>query len=173
MRLVFVGRLVRAKGLFEGVEPLAQLKRGGRKLHLSVAGDGSDRDELVSATVQAGLSDRVTFLGAVFDADKRHLWLGSDLFVFQAAKGLPYSLLEAMAAGCVPVATPVGAMPDVMQDGEHGLFVPPRNAEALASALAALDDDRQRMVRTAKAARLHYTVKRLANDFRRLYRSLA
>jgi glycosyltransferase involved in cell wall biosynthesis len=177
IRLVFVGRLVRSKGVFEIVEALAQLKRGGREFHLSIAGDGSDHDELVAATVQAGLAECVTFLGAVFNADKHRLWLASDLFVFPTyAEGLPYSLLEAMAAGCVPVTTPVAAIPDVMQDCEHGLLVPVRNAEALASAVAALDDDRQKMVRMAEAARRriaeHYTVKRLADDFRRLYQSL-
>ena len=49
------------------------------------------------------------------------------------SEGLPYALLEAMAAGVVPVVTPVGAIPDVVTDGEHGLLVPPRDAEAIAA----------------------------------------
>ncbi len=177
LRLVYVGRLVRAKGLFEVIEALAQMKRAGREFHLSIAGGGSDRDELVAATEKAGLVDRVTFLGSVFDANKHRLWLASDLFVFPThAEGLPYSLLEAMAAGCVPITTPVAAIPDVMRDGEHGLFVAPKDAQALASAVAALDDDRERMVRMAEAARRrvaeYYTVRRLADDVRRLYQSV-
>jgi glycosyltransferase involved in cell wall biosynthesis len=174
LRLVYIGRLVRAKGLFEVIDALVQLDRAGRKFSLSIAGGGSDEAELLAATRKAGLTDRVTFLGSVFNAKKQQLWLASDLFVFPTyAEGLPYSLLEAMAAGCVPITTPVGAIPDVMRDGEHGLFVPPKDAQAVANAVAAIDDDRERMIRMAGAARRriadYYTVERLVDDFRRLY----
>jgi glycosyltransferase involved in cell wall biosynthesis len=177
LKLVYVGRLVRAKGLFEVIEALAALKRAGRAFELSIAGAGPDQRELQTASERAGLEDRVRFLGSVFGATKRQLWLASDLFVFPThGEGLPYSLLEAMAAGCVPITTPVAAIPDVMRDGEHGLFVPARNAGALAAAVAALDDDRGALARMAEAARRRvleqYTVERLAADFRTLYARL-
>ncbi len=174
LRLVYVGRLARTKGLFEVIEALTELKRAGRAFELSIAGEGPDRGELISASERAGLGDHVQFLGSVSGAEKRRLWLESDVFVFPTyGEGLPYSLLEAMGAGCVPITTPVGAIPDVMRDGEHGLLVPVRNARALAIAVAALDDDRERLIRMAAAARRRvlerYTVARLADDFRRLY----
>jgi len=174
LKLVYVGRLVRAKGLFEIVEALMELKRAGREFKLSIAGGGPDQGELMAASERAGLGDSVQFLGSVFAAEKRRLWLESDLFVFPSyMEGLPYSLLEAMAAGCVPITTPVAAIPDVMRDGEHGLFVPVKDAGALAIAVAALDDDRECLMRMAKAARRRvlerYTVARLAEDFRELY----
>lgn len=174
LRLVYVGRLVRAKGLFEIVEALMELKRAGREFKLSIAGVGPDHDELMAVAESAGLGDSVQFLGSVFAAEKRRLWLESDLFVFPSyTEGLPYSLLEAMAAGCVPITTPVAAIPDVMRDGQHGLFVPVKNPGALASAVAALDDDREGLIRMAKAARRRvidqYTLARLADDFHKLY----
>lgn len=174
LRLVYVGRLARAKGLFEAVDALRALKRGGRDFELRIAGDGADKAELTAAVEAAGLEDRVSFLGPVFGADKARLWLESDVFVFPSySEGLPYALLEAMAAGCVPVTTPVAAIPEVMRDGAHGLLVAPRDACALALALAALDDDRARLERMAHAARRRllerYTVARLAGDFRELY----
>lgn len=175
LKLVYVGRLVRSKGLFEIIEALVKLKRAGREFILSVAGEGPDLAAMMAASKQAGLEDRVQFLGSVFAAGKCRLWLDSDLFVFPTyhREGLPYSLLEAMAAGCVPITTPVAAMPDVMRDGEHGLFVPAKDADALASAVAALDDDRERLMRMSEAARRRvleqYAVARLADDFRRLY----
>ena len=178
LKLVYVGRLVRSKGLFEIIDALAELKRAGRQLRLSIAGRGPDQSELTAALEKAGLADRVRLLGSVFAEEKCRLWLDSDLFVFPTMhnEGLPYSLLEAMAAGCVPVTTPVAAIPDVMQDGEHGLFVPAKNAGALATAVAALDDDRERLIRMAEAARRRvrerYTVARLADDFRKLYSGL-
>jgi glycosyltransferase involved in cell wall biosynthesis len=174
LKLVYVGRLVRAKGLFEIVEALMELKRAGREFKLSIAGAGPDHDELVAVSKKADLGDNVQFLGSVFAAEKRRLWLESDLFIFPSyTEGLPYSLLEAMAAGCVPVTTPVAAIPDVMRDGQHGLFVPVRNPGALASAVATLDDDREGLMRMAKAARRRvidqYTLARLADDFHKLY----
>jgi glycosyltransferase involved in cell wall biosynthesis len=175
LKLVYIGRLVRTKGLFEVIEALKELKRAGREFKLSIAGGGPDQDELMAASEAAGLEDRVRFLGSVFAAEKCRLWLDSDLFVFPTfhREGLPYSLLEAMAAGCVPITTPVAAIPDVMQNEEHGLFVPVKDPGALAIAVAALDDDRERMIRMAKAARRRvlerYTVARLADDFRKLY----
>jgi glycosyltransferase involved in cell wall biosynthesis len=175
LKLVYVGRLVRTKGLFEVIKALIELKRAGREFELSIAGGGPDQCELMAASESAGLNDRVHFLGSVVGEKKHRLWLDSDLFVFPTyhREGLPYSLLEAMAAGCVPIATPVGAIPDVMQDWEHGLFVPVKDACALANAVATLDDERASLIRMAEAARRRvaeqYTVVRLADDFRKLY----
>jgi glycosyltransferase involved in cell wall biosynthesis len=174
LKLVYVGRLVRAKGVFEIIEALTELKRGGREFRFSIAGRGPDQDELMIASGNAGLDDRVQFLGNVFAKDKCRLLLGSDLFILPSyMEGLPYALLEAMAAGCVPITTAVAAIPDLMCGGEHGLFVPAKDAHALAGAVCALDDDRARLVRMAGAARRRvleqYTVARLTEDFRNLY----
>src|SRR6266851_1024413 len=175
LKLVYVGRLVRAKGLFEVIEALMELKRAGREFELSIAGGGPDQCELMAASESAGLNGRRHLLGSVRGEKKRRLWLDSDLFVIPTyhREGPPYSLLEAMAAGCVPIATPVAGIPDVMQDREHGLFVPVKDAGALANAVAALDDDRASLIRMAEAARRRvveqYTVARLADDFRKLY----
>ena len=114
------------------------------------------------------------FLGSVLGAEKYRLWLDSDVFVLPSyVEGLPYSLLEAMAAGCVPITTPLAAIPDVVRHGEHGLFVPAKDPAALAGAVATLDGDRESLVRMARAARRRvlgrYTVERLAEDFRVLY----
>ena len=174
LRLVYVVRLLRAKGLFDLVEALDQLRRAGREFRACIAGEGRDRADLISASERAGLADRVRFPGNVFAAEKFRLLLESDLFLLPSyMEGLPYSLLEAMAAGCVPVTTPLAAIPDVIRDGEQGVFVPPNDPRALAGVIAALDDDRRMLVRMAGAARARvlerYTVARLAGDFHRLY----
>lgn len=176
LRLVFVGRVVRAKGLFEALEALARLRDAGRACTLRIAGAGADAAALQAAVHAAGLRDRVSLLGPVLGDDKARLWLDSDVFVLPSHfEGLPYALLEAMAAGCVPVTTRVAAIPDVVSEREHGLFVPPRDARALARALAALDDDRGRLARMSEACRRRvleqFTAARLARDLRELYAS--
>ena len=118
LRLVYVGRLVRAKGIFEIVQAAALLKAEGRNFSLAIAGDWPDRAELQAFIAAQGVADRIEMLGGVFGAAKNRLWCESDVFLFPTvAEELPYVLLEAMAAGCVPVASPVGASPDVVQDG--------------------------------------------------------
>ncbi len=144
LKLVYVGRLVRSKGLFEVIEALMELKRAGRQFELSIAGGGPDQCELMAASESAGLNDRVHFLGSVFGEKN-------------------------------PVTTSVAAIPDVMRDGEHGLFVPAKDASALANAVATLDHDRASLIRMAEASRrrvvAQYTVARLVDDFRKLYKA--
>jgi glycosyltransferase involved in cell wall biosynthesis len=172
LRLVYVGRLVRAKGLFELLEALERLQRSGRCMALDIAGSGVDEPALRAAA--ARLDGRVRFLGNVLGEDKCRLWLASDVFALPSHfEGLPYSLLEAMAAGCVPVTTRLAAIPDVVTHSEHGLFVPMRDPAALARALEWCDDNRAALARMGQACRervrRHFTVQRLARDLRELY----
>lgn len=178
LRLVYVGRLVETKGVFEVVEALTLLKSRGVRFSMKVAGGGPDDAVLREAVSKADLEHEIIFLGPVFGEAKRRLWLESDVFVFPTwhKEGLPYAILEAMAAGCVSVTCPVAAIPDVMRDGIHGVFVPAKNPLMLADALARLDADRDAIAHMAQAGRdrirAYYTTTRLADDFRRLYREL-
>jgi len=78
-----------------------------------------------------------------------------------------------MAAGVVPVVTPVGAIPDVVADGEHGVFVAPRDAETIAQAIATLAQDRAALARLSAACRkliaAAYSIERVARDFSQIY----
>lgn len=179
LRLVYVGRLVRSKGLFDALEALNFLKADGFKFHLNVAGNGPDASEIRDAVARLGLEKEVTLLGPVFGAAKSKLWLESDVQVFPTYhnEGLPYSILESLAAGCVPITCSVAAIPDVMQDGVHGLFVPARDPAAVAKAIRRLDADRHELRRMAQAGRERireqYTVDRLANRFGEIYQRLS
>ena len=81
-----------------------------------------------------------------------------------------------MAAGVVPIVTPVGGIPDVVQDGVHGAFVPVRDCDALAQAIEALARDRAALARMSAACRQRiagaYSIERLTADFSSLYSSL-
>ena len=178
LHLVYVGRLVEAKGVFETVEALARLVSAGHALRLTFAGSGPDEQRLKDRVRVFGLEQRVRFAGPLFGEKKDALWRSADVFVFPTYREvLPYALLEAMASGAVPVTTPVGGIPDVLQDAVHGLYVPPRDVEALARALARLDGNRPLLLKLARAGRTrvleHYNEARLASDFARLYESLA
>ena len=177
LRLVYIGRLASAKGLFELIDAMGRLRRQDRVPRLTIAGTGRDVDALKQHAKALGLQGLVTFRGPVFGEEKISLWMQSDIFVFPSYhEGLPYALLESMAAGVPVVTTPVGAIPDVVTDGTHGLLVPPRDDEAIAAAVAALDDNRERIkaMRTACRKRVseEYSLERLTRDFEGLYSAL-
>lgn len=178
LQLVYLGRLAWNKGIYEAIEALGILVKAGRDLHLSIAGSGPEEAAIRQRVAELGLADHVHFPGPLFGAAKDALWSASDIFVFPTfhREGLPYALLEAMAAGAAPITTRVGAIPDVMQDGVHGLLVEAKDPTGLARAIARLDDDRDLLARMAEAGRervlAEYTVERLAQDFRNIYAEL-
>jgi glycosyltransferase involved in cell wall biosynthesis len=178
LSIIYVGRLIQAKGLFDAIDALEILARNGVAFHFSIAGDGVDRKALMERVEKSGIAHCIRFVGPVFGAAKSRLWLESDVFLFPTwwDEGLPYALLEALAAGCVPVVCPVGGIPDVMQDGVHGLFVPPRDAGAIADVLQRLagDDSLRRTMSHNGRARIaeYYTVSRLEKDFGEIYSAL-
>lgn len=178
LQLTYLGRLAVDKGIFESIEALAILIRKGRDLRLTIAGDGPEEGSLKGRVAELGLAKHVVFQGPLFGVAKNLLWLSTDVFVFPTYReGLPYSLLEAMAAGAVPITTRVGAIPDVMQDGIHGLLIEAKDPVGLARAIERLDDDRVCLEKMAVAGRARlleaYTMARLTGDFRRLYADLA
>jgi len=175
LRVVYMGRLVESKGIVDVIEAARILKDRGVKVILSIAGSGPLDRELRKLVNEARLEDRVRFVGAVFDSEKDLMWLQSDVFAFPTfhCEGLPYAILESMAAGAVPVTTPVGAIPDVLMDKVHGLYVSPHDPTAVANAIQWLDGHRDELeaMRVAGRRRIDdcYTVARLAGDFARLY----
>ena len=174
LRLIYIGRLVPAKGLLETIEALRLARSRGINARLVIAGNGPEEPRLRQYVREAALTREVSFVGAAYGEHKAQLLSQADALTLASyAEGLPYSLLEAMAAGVVPIVTPVGAIPDVVADGEHGLFVAPRDAEAIAQAIGKLAQDRAALARMSAACRKHiaavYSIERVARDFSQLY----
>jgi glycosyltransferase involved in cell wall biosynthesis len=178
LRLVYLGRLVANKGLFDTVEALALLRNMGIEANMTFAGTGPDESRLMKRVDELGLADRVVFKGTVRGPAKNALWREADVLVFPTyhLEGLPYTLLEGMAARAVPVICPVGGIPEAMEHGKQGLFVPPKDPTQLAGAIQRLHDNRAELDEMACAGRERvldrYTVRRLAGDFADIYSNL-
>jgi glycosyltransferase involved in cell wall biosynthesis len=69
------------------------------------------------------------------------------------SEGLPNVLMEGMAAGCVPISTPVGAVPELLEQGKLGVLVPFGNSKALTDAILALARDPKRRAALAQRCR--------------------
>lgn len=172
LRCIYIGRLAPRKGLDEIVACLP-----ASRATLVVAGSGPDEARLRLRVRELGLDERVRFAGPAYGEDKARLLAQADVLLLPSySEGLPYALLEAMAAGVVPVVTRVGAIPDVVDAGTHGLFVPPRDPAAIAAALEALDADRAWLARMSAACRQRiagaYSIERVAAELGGLYATL-
>lgn len=137
--VVVIGRLEDThkghKYLLESVAstPIRELRA---RLKLLFVGDGSSRRDLEQAARRLGLDERVIFYGAAPHSEVPALLAASDIFALPSVvEGMPLAILEAMAAGLPVIATSVGAVPQIIQDGQSGLIVPPGDSDALANAL--------------------------------------
>ena len=178
LRLVYIGRLAREKGLYELLQALRLALHVGVDARLTVAGDGPEAEALKRHASGLGIASRVSFAGPVFGEQKVRLLGTADVAALPSyAEGLPYALLEAMAAGIPVLATPVGAIPDVATDGMHGYLVRPRDTTAIAEAIARFAADRERLSWMSRACRRRvlaaYSIERLAAEMALHYRALA
>jgi glycosyltransferase involved in cell wall biosynthesis len=137
-QLVAAGRLVPVKGFGVLLEALARCRLQGLPVRLTLFGDGPEEATLRSLCEELRISDAVTFAGRVDAETLRSVYAQAGVFVLSSfSEGMPLALLEAMAAGLVPVCTAVGGVGEVMTP-ETGTMVPPDDAEALADAIAAV-----------------------------------
>ncbi len=140
--VAFVGRIEGAKGIFDLIEAVNEVRATIPGVRLECAGDGDIEAALRHVAVR-GIRPNVHFTGWVSPRRREELLARATVFVLPShAEGMPMSLLEAMAAGCPVIATNVGGIPDVVTDGVNGLLVPAGDRDALALALHRLLVDR-------------------------------
>ncbi len=135
--LLYVGRLVPAKGLRELFAAWRTLAAEDPRLHLAFVGDGALMQELRVRATESGISERVHLPG-VADARQVATWMrAADVFCLPSyTEGYPNVLVEALACGRPVVATPVGGVVEIV-DADNGLLAGPRNVPALTAALRA------------------------------------
>jgi glycosyltransferase involved in cell wall biosynthesis len=140
-----------------------------------IIGDGERRAELEALARRDGPAGRVHFLG--WRRDLERVYADLDVVALTSAnEGSPVSVIEAMAAARPVVATRVGGVGDLVEDGVTGVLAPPGDAEAIAGAIAALlaDADRRQALGEAGRKRVYpaFTTERLVRDMERLYADL-
>ena len=141
---------------------------GCERWQLQVAGEGPDLAAIQARIAGLGLGGRVQMLGQRDDVPA--LLAGADALVLPSDwEGLPYSILEGMAAALPVVSTEVGGIPELVRDGGTGALVPRRDAAALAGALAALDADGERARALGQAgfdlARARFSLDRMVDRY--------
>lgn len=145
-------RLEPVKGLTYLLQAFAQLAPAFPHLRMEIAGEGSLRPALEQECGNLGLCGRVSFLG--WRANMPSVVEGWDIFALPSLdEGFPIAALEATAAGLPIVASAVGGLPELVQDGETGLLAPAAAPAELASRLRELICNADRRVAMGAAAR--------------------
>jgi len=131
---LFVGRIVKTKGLEYLLDALKILKGRSADVKVKIAGEGPALASLKKQAGRLDVLDTVEFLGHVSDEEKERLLAGCRLFVLPSTfESFGIVLLEAMRWGKPVVASRTGGVPEVV--GDAGTLVEPKNKQALASAL--------------------------------------
>jgi glycosyltransferase involved in cell wall biosynthesis len=123
--LLFISRLVRAKGLLDTVRACGHLRDRGRRFVLCCVGDGPVRAEAEAEVARLGLDERVRFLGYVPEAETSDFYCHSDVLVFPTFRqeGLPVVLLKSLAAGLPIVTTRTRGAIDYLSEPDTCLWV--------------------------------------------------
>jgi glycosyltransferase involved in cell wall biosynthesis len=133
---------VPAKGQHVLLDTLATLLSEGRRVHLTLVGQGPDTDSLKVQAARLNLGDALTLTGAVNQDQILDYYHRADAFVLPSfAEGLPVVLMEAMALGVPCVTTHITGVPELIRDGVEGLLVAPSDGKGLTAAIARLMDD--------------------------------
>jgi glycosyltransferase involved in cell wall biosynthesis len=135
-----VGQLQPAKGVHVLLDAMAMLKSRGRRVRLTLVGDGPYAAALRERALHLGVE--VRFTGRLGQADVTQVYLQSDAFVLASfAEGVPVVLMEAMRHGLPCIATRITGVPELIREGIDGLLVTPSDVEEMADAIAAIIDD--------------------------------
>jgi glycosyltransferase involved in cell wall biosynthesis len=134
------GRLSQEKGFDQLIEAAAEITKLRDDVGFILFGDGPLREALSDKIVAANLDQRFVLGG--FRKDICRLLPHADMLVLSShTEGLPVILLEGLAAGVPVVATAVGGVGELIEDGRHGLLVEPGHVDALAKSIGRLATD--------------------------------
>ncbi len=175
--LLIAARLAPEKNHRVLLEALVLLRERGRCPQVLVAGEGPLREELQRFVREKKLQGQVIFCGRLDHARLLEVLPAVDAFALPSQhEGLPLALAEAMAVERAVLATPVGGVPDLIQDNINGLLVPPGDAPALSRAIERLMDDEPLRRRLGRAAReqvtQHFSTQAVAAQWEAFYAEL-
>lgn len=164
LTVTYLSTLLPTKGIGEFFDAACRLAAIADDVTFQFAGAWQYPDSEAERTMRAriardGLAGRIRFRGEVRGEAKAALLAESDIFVlptYYPFEGQPNAIIEAMAAGCAIVSTDHAAIPETVIDGQSGIIVPPRDADALTEALRRLWQDREELWRMAKASYARY-----------------
>jgi len=148
--LLFVGRLIRVKGVYYLIKALPEVLKQHPKTKLLIVGSGSEKGRLIQLCSELAIINRVVFINEVLQEDLIPLYSMANILVLPSiidvtgeTEGLGVVLLEAMACRVPVIGSDVGGIRDIIIDGETGLLSKQKNSDSLAEKIIQLLSDKQ------------------------------
>jgi glycosyltransferase involved in cell wall biosynthesis len=140
LSVLYVGRLVPGKGLFELIDSARIVIKKNPDIFFWIIGDGILRSPIERKIAKYGLINNILLFGHISNRQQlSNIYQRAGCFILPSFhESLPTVILEAMSCGCSVIATSVGGIPDVITDRVNGILVPPRNPYVLASSILEL-----------------------------------
>lgn len=138
LNIIFVGRILKDKGLIELLYALKKLNLGKHKFQLKIVGSGEDFNEIVSTSNTLGLGDKVEFLGAINNPQYlKELYINSDIYILPSYhEGFPRTIYEAMMFGTPIITTFVGGISSIMIDKYNCCEILPKSIDSIYQSLS-------------------------------------
>ena len=174
--ILFVGRLTKAKGVDILLKAIKIIKEKYQKeIRAAIVGKGYLDEELKGLVMELGIEKEVEFLGVRRDIEK--LMQSTKLFVLPSRwEGLPLTILEAMSSGVGIIATKVGGIPEVIENGKEGILISPEDPGVLAKAITELLTDEELRIRLGvnafKKVKEKYSMEVYTKNIVEFYKSL-
>ncbi|MCX5717491.1 MAG: glycosyltransferase family 4 protein [Nitrospirae bacterium] len=173
---LYSGRIVRGKGLESLMRAMIDVVKINDKILLVLIGSGDLDESLKDMGYELGLEKYINFEGLIENVDE--YLNASDIFILPSfSEGMPNSLLEAMACGLPVIASKIGGVVDVVEDGKSGILFEPGDVSGLASAMIKLLNDNELRLKLGAEARKRivdsFSIDRIADEYIRLYERLS
>lgn len=160
LRILSGGRMVEKKGFLYLLRACRLLLDKGLKFECGIFGEGPLKEKLFAEAKKLGLSEAVSFIGAINRSKLLKLLAESDIFVLPSIiaddgdrEGVPVVLKEAMSCQKAVISTDTAGIPELIESAKDGMLVPQKDEYALAEAIACLLQDKQLRERLGQKAR--------------------
>jgi glycosyltransferase involved in cell wall biosynthesis len=168
--LLFVGRLVEGKGVFDLLTAFEKLKTK-ENVSLLVVGDGPLRAEVTTRAEEGKTAEDIHLLG--YRDDIAAVMQDADVLVLPSYReGTPRVITEGLASGLPVIATDIAGIPEQVRDGENGILITPGDVSALTDAIAILVESSSRRAKMSRQARTdieRFSYKQAQTSYRDLY----
>jgi len=136
IKLVFIGSVIKTKGIFELIDAIALLKKQNCTINLNLLGAGAQMKDLEERISQLGVADSVNLVGPIPHDSLMNFIHDSDALILPSYReGVPNVVMESLSTGTPVIVTKVGGIPEVVQEKTNGVFINALSGEGVKEAI--------------------------------------
>ena len=136
IKLVFIGSVIKTKGIFELIDAIALLKKQNCTINLNLLGAGAQMKDLEERISQLGVADSVNLVGPIPHDSLMNFIHDSDALILPSYReGVPNVVMESLSTGTPVIVTKVGGIPEVVQENTNGVFINALSGEGVMEAI--------------------------------------